>query len=110
VSLYLQSLEYVRLSRSELDRKDQAVNSLRAENIQLQMKIRELESCRDCYTVLQSACNQVSQILECSTEGVAAESVKEILTGKVAQLNQQHQLTLQRVRLHNLMQENSNSN
>lgn len=24
----------------------------RAENIQLQMKIRELESCRDCYTVV----------------------------------------------------------
>ena len=29
LSLYFQSLEYVRLSRSELDRKEQAVNSLR---------------------------------------------------------------------------------
>ena len=40
----------------------------------------------------------MGQLLGCSMEGVAAESVKEILTGKVTQLKQDHQWTLQQVK------------
>lgn len=39
----------------------------------------------------------MSQLLGCSMEGVAAESVREILTGKVTQLKQDHQRTRQQV-------------
>lgn len=40
----------------------------------------------------------MGQLLGCSMEGVAAESVREILTGKVTQLKQDHQRTLQQVK------------
>ena len=41
----------------------------------------------------------MGQLLGCSMEGVAAESVREILTGKVTQLKQDHQRTLQQVNI-----------
>ena len=78
----MQSLEHVRLSKNELDRREQITSSLRfasalytalgyygsvnwlsfvgtspnrTENIQLQAKVRDLESCKESYAVVSLA-------------------------------------------------------
>lgn len=48
---------------------------------------------------LQSACADLAQCLDCSVEGVAAESVRDILHSQATSLRHDRQQTQQQVRL-----------
>lgn len=110
------------------------ISTHRSENVQLQVKLRELENYRDSYAVvsqklascmlthcgdlnnthktciqyyifgglctftqLQSACLGLGQTLGCTMEGVAAESVGQILGSRASRLTQEHAQTLHQV-------------
>ncbi|CAI8052223.1 Coiled-coil domain-containing protein 170 [Geodia barretti] len=92
------SLEYIRLSRSELDEKEQTIGSLRSENVKLQAAVRELKNLQQSYSALQSACSDLAQCLGCSVEGVAAESVGDILHNQATSLLQDRQHTQQQLK------------
>ncbi|XP_064403758.1 coiled-coil domain-containing protein 170-like isoform X2 [Halichondria panicea] len=91
------SMESVRISRNELNHKEQLINTLRSDNLELQRKFRELEHSKETSFQLQETCSKLAQQLNCSVEGVASESVGDILKGKINTLTQEHRLATAQV-------------
>ncbi|XP_065919091.1 coiled-coil domain-containing protein 170-like [Dysidea avara] len=91
--------EIVRVTKSELERKEQMINTLRADNLQMQGRLRSLEHIDESYKQLQAVCSELGQIIGCKTEGVAADSMRIILCDKVSKLLSGHSKLTQQLHL-----------